>query len=68
MSISKIEICHWKYEHKDEKLFQVSSFELIRPWQKEVMFLVALVCRSVSLFVSEQHYSKCYEQITMKYY
>ena len=33
------------------------------------MFLVALVCLFVCLFtVGEQHYSKCYEQIRMKFY
>ena len=35
---------------------------------KEVMFLVALVCLSVCLFVCEQHYSKSYERIGMKFY
>ena len=32
------------------------------------MFLVALVCLSVCLFVCEQHYSKSYERIGMKFY
>ena len=35
---------------------------------KEVMFLVALVCLFVCLFVCEQHYSKSYERIGMKFY
>ena len=35
---------------------------------KEVMFLVASVCLSVCLFVCEQHYSKSYERIGMKFY
>ena len=35
---------------------------------KEVMFLVALVCLSICLFVCEQHYSKSYERIGMKFY
>ena len=37
---------------------------LLPPWQKEVMFLVALVCLSVT----EQHYSNSYERIAMKFY
>ena len=32
------------------------------------MFLVALVCLFVCLFVCEQHYSKSYERIGMKFY
>ena len=32
------------------------------------MFLVSMVCQSVCLFVSEQHYSKSYERIAMKFY
>ena len=35
---------------------------------KEVMFLVALVCLFVCLFVCEQHYSKSYKRIGMKFY
>ena len=32
------------------------------------MFLVAWVCLFVCLFVREQHYSKNYEWISMKFY
>ena len=42
---------------------------LLPPWQKEVMFLVMLVCLfGNSLFVCGQHYSKRYEWIGMKFY
>ena len=41
---------------------------LITSLAKGVMFLAALVCLFVCLFVCEQHYSKSYEQIRMKYY
>ena len=42
--------------------------EIFTSLAKEVMFLVALVCLSVCLFVCEQHYSKSYERIGMKFY
>ena len=42
---------------------QYSSL-FLPPWQKEVMFLVTLVC----LHVCEQHYSKSYKRITVKFY
>ena len=59
--------------------FSASLIRLIGslpPWQKEVMFLVVLVCLSVCLsvclfvclFVCGQHYSKSYERIGMKFY
>ena len=32
------------------------------------MFLEALVCLFLCLFVCAQHYSKSYEQIAMKFY
>ena len=41
---------------------------IITSLAKEVMCLVALVCLSVCLFVCEQHYSKSYERIGMKFY
>ena len=41
---------------------------IITSLAKEVMFLVALVCLFVCLFVCEQHYSKSYERIGMKFY
>ena len=41
---------------------------IITSLAKEVMFLVALVCLFVCLFVGGQHYSKSYEQIRMKFY
>ena len=34
---------------------------------KGVMFLVALVCLFVCVFVGGQHYSKSYERIRMKF-
>ena len=46
----------------------MSAQKLITSLAKEVMFLVALVCLSVCLFVCEQHYSKSYERIGMKFY
>ena len=36
---------------------------IITSLAKEVVFLVALVCLSVCLFVCGQHYSKSYERI-----
>ena len=35
---------------------------------KEIIFLVALVCLSVCLFVCGQHYSKRYERIGVQFY
>ena len=46
----------------------ISFVMFITSLAKEVMFLVALVCLFVCLFVCEQHYSKSYEQIGMKFY
>ena len=48
--------------------FGCRSFFIFTSLAKEVMFLVALVCLSVCLFVCEQHYSKSYERIGMKFY
>ena len=41
---------------------------MITSLEKEAMFLVALVCLSVCLFVCGQHYSNSYERIGMKFY
>ena len=41
---------------------------IITSLAKKVMFLVALVCMSVCLFVCGQHYSNSYERIGMKLY
>ena len=53
-------------------LFLGTLFCVITSLAKEVMFLVALVslsvCLFVCLFVCEQHYSKSYERIGMKFY
>ena len=47
-------LCRGQWEHcissGDNKTYCSCSF-LLLPWQKEVMFLVALVCLSVCLFV-----------------
>ena len=40
---------------------------LITSLAKEVMFLVALVCLSVCLFVCGQHYLQSYKRIGMKF-
>ena len=45
-----------------------TSVGIVTSLAKEVMFLVALVCLFVCLFVCEQHYSKSYERIGMKFY
>ena len=49
-------------------IVKVSNELLFTSLAKEVMFLVALVCLFVCLFVCEQHYSKSYERIGMKFY
>ena len=52
-------------------MHKINSEDLLLPWQKEVMVggvLEALVCLSVCLSVSEQHYSKSYQQIAMTFY
>ena len=53
-------------------LFPLPLLPPITSLAKEVMFLVALVCLSVCLsvclFVCEQHYSKSYKRIGMKFY
>ena len=49
-------------------LLQKVVLTVITSLAKEVMFLVALVCLFVCLFVCEQHYSKSYERIGMKFY
>ena len=38
------------------------------PWQRRLLFLVALVSLSVCLSVCGQHYSNSYERIGMKFY
>ena len=49
------------------KIFHIEVvLKIITSLAKEVMFLVALVCLFVCLFVGGQHYSKSYERIGMK--
>ena len=55
-------VISWKQKCQSRKLYIC----IFLPWQKEVMFLVALVCLFVCLFVSNIT-QKGYERIAMKF-
>ena len=76
-SLDKCHLCdevdtieHFFSQCTYNELFWQDVSKLITSLAKEVMFLVALhmVCLFVCLSVCEQHYSKSYKRIGMKFY